>query len=432
MDQGKGAETGERLAGLVRRLTDVAEGEASARAGMRSALAQLLDAPAQSDLGALLAAVTSCCRGIDSAGVLAREGERYAARASLGLSPPGAVPIVPGGLLAEAAAGRHAVVAPPGAAAESPFPEGTRAACALPLLAGDGALIGLALFGSRAAPQLGPDELLVARVAAERAARALETAELAARLGLAQATARRLSGFHDQVLAIVGHDLRNPLGAVVMSAALLQKKGGLSGWQAKTVDRVRSSALRMSRIIDDLLSYTRTRIGGGIPIARRAADLGEVATKVLEELRAAHPQAVVELSLEGDLRGEWDGDRLEQVISNLVSNAIDHGLDGHPVELALRGAGDEVHVEVHNQGEVPREVLEHAFEAFHRGPEQTGRKASGLGLGLYIAREIVRRHGGEIAIRCQGGATRIATRLPRGSAREDGLRPCSTDSQETP
>jgi signal transduction histidine kinase len=217
----------------------------------------------------------------------------------------------------------------------------------------------------------------------------------------------------------VGHDLRNPLGAIVMSAALLQKKGGLAGWQAKTVERVRSSALRMGRIIDDLLSYTRTRIGGGIPISRRAADLGEVTSKILEELRAAHPAAVVEVSADGDLTGEWDGDRLEQVVSNLVSNAIDHGLEGQPIVLALRGLGAEVEVEVVNQGEMPREVLDHAFEAFHRGPEQTGRKASGLGLGLYIAREIVRRHGGEIAICCERGATRIATRLPRRAGGED-------------
>ena len=149
---------------------------------------------------------------------------------------------------------------------------------------------------------------------------------------------------------------------------------------------------------------------------------GDLTRRVVDELGAAHPGSPVEVSVEGDLVGAFDPDRLEQVVSNLVSNAIDHGLEGQPIVLALRGLGAEVEVEVVNQGEMPREVLDHAFEAFHRGPEQTGRKASGLGLGLYIAREIVRRHGGEIAICCERGATRFATRLPRragGESRPD-------------
>jgi len=411
-----------RLESLVRRLTEVAKGEATARAGMRSALGQLLDAPADSDLGALLVVTTSCCPAIDTGGVLAAVGDRFSAEAALGLAvPPGPFEGSPDGLVGQAAAGKRTVTATaPPVLERSLFPEGTRAGCAVPLLGRDGALLGVVLFGSRSTHALGPEEILVARIAAERAARTLETRALTDRLAGAQESAQRMTGFHDQVLAIVGHDLRNPLGAIVMSAALLQRKGGLTGWQAKTVERVRSSTLRMGRIINDLLSYTRTRIGGGIPIARQSTDLGQVTSKILEELRAAHPQAMVELSLEGDLRGEWDSDRLEQVISNLVSNAMDHGLDGQPIALALRGYRDEVEVEVVNQGEMPKEVLDHAFEAFHRGPEQTGRKASGLGLGLYIAREIVRRHGGEIAIRSERCATRIATRLPR-RATQDGL-----------
>ena len=404
-----------RLVSLVRHLSETAENEASARAGLTSALAQLLDAPAGQDLQALLVTVTSSCPALDAGGFLAREGDGFVIKAALGLAAPaGPLKPAPGGLLEEAASGGRAVaVGAPATLDQVPFPEGTRAACALPLRGKDGALLGIAVFSSRTSHVLTPEEIAVARVAAERAARAIETAELASRLARAEEASRRTSGFRDQVLAIVGHDLRNPLGAVLMSAVLLQKKGGLTGWQAKTVDRARSSALRMGRIIDDLLSYTRTRLGDGIPIARRATDLSELTRKILEELRAAHPQATVEISVAGDLCGEWDSDRLEQVISNLVSNAIDHGTEGRPVALALRGGAEEVEVEVANEGEMPREVLEHAFEAFHKGAEQTGRRASGLGLGLYIAREIVRRHGGEIAIRCEGGTTRIATRLPR-------------------
>jgi signal transduction histidine kinase len=409
------ADTGVRLAGLVRRLTEAAENEADARSTLTTAITQLLDTTLEGDLGPLVIAVTSCCPAFDTVGFLACDGESFTVKAALGLSEhPGRLESIRAGLAGEAVSSRRPVViTAPDVLARSPFPAGTRAACAVPLLGREKKVLGVALFGSRSTHELSPEETLLARIAGERAARTMELAGLVDQLARSQETARRTSGFHDQVLAIVGHDLRNPLGAIVMSAALLQKKGGLAGWQAKTVDRVRSSALRMGRIIDDLLSYTRTRIGGGIPIARRPTDLGEVTRKIMEELRTAHPQATVAVSLEGDLRGEWDGDRLEQVVSNLVSNAIDHGLDEQPIALALRGGQEEVEVEVANQGQMPREVLDHAFEAFHKGPEQTGRKASGLGLGLYIAREIVRRHGGEIAICCERGATRIVTRLPR-------------------
>jgi len=413
------ARRGARGATLLRHLAEDAEKEALARARLASALARLLDVPAGGGFAALLEAVIQSCPAIDACGVLARDGADWTLRASLGLAR-GPGPLEPAAAgeapIGEAASARRAVSVTLGDRdASALLPPATHAAIAVPLVSGDpgGDVLGVALFGSRTAGSLGEEELLLVRVAAERAARALEAERLGAALARAREAAARAGGFHDQVLAIVGHDLRNPLGAIVMSAALLQKKGGLEGWQAKTVDRVRSSALRMSRIINDLLSYTRTRLGGGIPISRRPADLGELARKMVDELRAAHPDAIVELSAEGELVGEWDPDRLEQVLSNVVANAIDHGDAGQPVAVALSGDGAAVFVQVRNHGEMPKEALEHAFEAFHRGPELTGKKASGLGLGLYIAREIVRHHGGEIAIRCEDGATRIDLRLPR-------------------
>ncbi len=415
------ADPGARLASLMRRLTEFAEREMAARAGL-SGLGQLLDLPSDGDLQALLSAVTSCCSAVDAGGFLVYEGGDLALRAAVALSAlagPLDRSLASAGPIAEAVSSRKPVVAKAHAgSANGLLPAGTRVACAVPLLGRDGELIGVALFGSRSADELGLEELLAVRVVAERAARAVETSRLSADLVRAQELARRTSGFRDQVLAIVGHDLRNPLGAIVMSAALLQKRGGLAGWQAKTIDRVRSSTLRMGRIIDDLLSYTRTRLGGGIPIVPRPCDLGDLTRKSMDELRVAHPGAKIEVSVEGDLGGEWDGDRLEQVASNLISNAIDHGEDGTPIGVVLGGGPDEVTLEVTNRGEMPREVLDHAFEAFHRGPEQTGRKASGLGLGLYIAREIVRCHGGEIAVHSHDGATRIAMRLPRRMAVE--------------
>jgi signal transduction histidine kinase len=324
------------------------------------------------------------------------------------------------GAIGEAGRARHAVLSKgPGAAMTSPpLAEGTLAAYAVPLNACDGSLLGVAAFGSRSAHDVPADELLAVRVAAARAAHALECMHIQEQLDDAKEAARRTSAFHDQILAIVGHDLRNPLGAVVMSAALLRKRGGLEGWQARTVDRVRASAARMGRIISDLLSYTRTRLGTGIPIARAPTDLGDVTARMVDELRAAHPEAKIHVHVESDVTGDWDADRLEQVVSNVVSNAIDHGEEDAPIHVRLRSDADTARLEVENRGEMPPAVLAHAFEAFQRGPESTGKKASGLGLGLYIAREIVRRHGGDIAVHSGDGATRVVLTLPRSPAAE--------------
>jgi len=368
--------------------------EGSARARLGAAIVRLLDAPAGGEraLAALVEAVTACLPTVDVT-IFCADEDGFSAVARSG------------------AGGQADGCAPSGTA--SPVAESGGAGERIPLLGGGGELLGVAVFSSLGGGALAEEDRLLARVASERAARVLERARLEADLTRAEEAARRTSAFHDQIVAIVGHDLRNPLGAVVMSAALLQKKGGLSGWQAKTVDRVRASSARMGRIIDDLLTYTRTRLGTGIPIAPRPADVRDVTRKVVEELAAAHPGVLVEVSAEGNSVGEWDPDRLEQVVSNLVSNAIDHGEEGYPVQVSLRDEGEVVVVDVVNRGEMPQQVIEHAFEAFQRGPEQTGRKASGLGLGLYIAREIVRRHGGDIAVRSDQGATCIALRLPR-------------------
>jgi signal transduction histidine kinase len=202
-----------------------------------------------------------------------------------------------------------------------------------------------------------------------------------------------------------------------MSAALLQKRGGLEGWQARTVERMRSSAGRMGRIIADLLSYTRTRLGSGIPIHRSGADLRVVVGRVVDELRAANPdrEIRVEASEGEDLAGPWDPDRLEQVASNLVSNAVDHGDPGTPVRVELAGEDLAVSLTVRNAGPgLPPEVMQHLFEPFSRPPDEQSRKASGLGLGLFICREIVRGHGGTISAHASEDEMAVTVRLPRG------------------
>jgi signal transduction histidine kinase len=356
---------------------------------------------------------------VDAAALLVRDAEgRLEVVAEVGLDEdaPGAVD---GGLAAAALDAGEVRVAQ---AAGPPLPRGTRIAGAAPLRAGDTA--GALLVGSRGADRLDGDALLLLRVAAERAALVVDLARARRARDDALETLRRAEAdilgrrkAVDFILGVVGHDLRNPLGAVHMSASLLHTKGGLTGWQARAVERARSSAGRMGRIIADLLSYTRTRLGNGIPIERRTAALDAIVRKVVDELAAVNPGRTITVDVRGDPAGEWDPDRLEQVASNLVSNAIDHGEPTGPVAVEVDGtAANEVTLCVRNDGPgMPQEVIAHLFEPFSRAPDAKSRKASGLGLGLYIAREIVRGHGGQIGA-TSGAETVVTVTLPRRTA----------------
>ena len=252
----------------------------------------------------------------------------------------------------------------------------------------------------------------MARLVVERVARVFEVARLAAVATRAEGTLAGIDRFRDQILAVVGHDLRNPLGAVMMSASLLQKKGELHGWQAKAAGRVRSATLRMGRIIDDLLSFTRSRLGNGIPIARATMDLGERLRRAVDTLHAAYPGVKIQLSLDGDLAGRWDGDRLEQALSIMAGSLIDSGEEQDPIEIAARGEGETVLLSVSTRGALPMEGLRQVFEP--SGPEiEYAGKGSALGLGPYVARKIAAGHGGTIAVRADPGLTSIEMELPR-------------------
>ncbi len=215
-------------------------------------------------------------------------------------------------------------------------------------------------------------------------------------------------------VAVLGHDLRTPLSAISLGAAILLKRSALRPEDAKAVGRIASSADRIARMIGQVLDLTRSRLAGGIPVRPERLDLHELARKVVDELKLAHPDASFRLELEGDCWGEWDPDRLAQVLSNLGGNAVQHGAEA-PVVLTVSGSGgDTVSLAVHNSGPpILPESVETIFDAFRAGTRSPGSSA-GLGLGLYITREIVRAHGGSIAVRSTDGAgTTFTVRLPR-------------------
>ena len=215
--------------------------------------------------------------------------------------------------------------------------------------------------------------------------------------------------------AVLGHDLRNPLSAILNSANLLERISKDDVVRQSAV-RMVSSGRRMSRMIDDMLDLTRARLGGGIPLRRQDTELGQLVQRVIQEHQVAFPAGRFQLRLEGNLTGCWDADRLAQVSSNLIGNALEHGDRGDPIEVSLNGLQpDFVRLAVTNTGVVPAEVLPHLFDPFRGGQRHLGR-SDGLGLGLYIVQQIVLAHHGQVDVRTDGRRTTFLVEIPRRSA----------------
>jgi len=222
----------------------------------------------------------------------------------------------------------------------------------------------------------------------------------------------------DQFLAVLGHDLRNPLGAISMSAGLISRRADHSNTKAASL--ILTSAERMRRMVDDLLDLTRTRLGSGIPIAPEPMDLKSLSQEVVAELEAFHPNCPMDFQADGNLRGSWDRDRLAQVLSNLLGNALQYGARDRPIGVVVRGDGEEVVMEVHNEGRpIPPAMLSNIFEPMVRegGRRESDKRSRSLGLGLHIAREIVLAHGGTVSVKSTGReGTTFCVRLPRHAA----------------
>lgn len=213
---------------------------------------------------------------------------------------------------------------------------------------------------------------------------------------------RAVEASRNVFLGILGHDLRTPLGAILLGADLLRHSKKVEGREAKVALGIFTSVKRASRIVSDLLDLTRCQMGPGIPVKKVEIDLKPLCIRIVEEIRTFHPSADIIFKAEASALGEFDGARMEQVFSNLLSNAVQHGDHEFPIEVSLDSSDGGVLFVVHNRGEpIPENVLPFIFSPMGRFSQQTTLDAghsAGLGLGLYIASEIVAAHSGSIDV----------------------------------
>ncbi len=229
---------------------------------------------------------------------------------------------------------------------------------------------------------------------------------------------KKVAQSKDLVLGILGHDLRGPVQATLLSAELALHMGKMNERQTMLLAKVIESTHRMSELIDKLLDVTRARFGGGLEVVRGTVNMGFVARQVVDEVSVVNPTRKIELDLSGNLVGGFDKARIGQVFSNLLGNAIQYGFQGSPIRVKVDGEDPAiVVVAVHNEGvPIPTEIIGKIFDPLTRGlPYTETFPAEGnLGLGLYITKEVIVAHGGTIEVTSsETDGTVFRARFPR-------------------
>ncbi|HWI81969.1 CHASE domain-containing protein [Ramlibacter sp.] len=261
----------------------------------------------------------------------------------------------------------------------------------------------------QARAERGQRELAESLLASERAARQ-SAEEQHALMG-------RQVQFGEMLVGIVSHDLRNPLNVIMLNAEVLRRHS-LPGPLARSVERIQEGCRMSLALIRDLLDFTQARLGSGIPVTRVAADVTAIVERAVDQLRTMHPDRTLLLHTSGSGEGEWDADRLTQVVVNLVTNALVYGRPDMPVTVAVSGTAQRVAITVHNDGEpIPPELQSAIFEPLRQGGGRQGANARNIGLGLYIVRQVVQAHGGAVGVVSSAdGGTTFRMELPRSDA----------------
>ena len=213
---------------------------------------------------------------------------------------------------------------------------------------------------------------------------------------------RAVEASRNVFLGILGHDLRTPLGAILLGADVLRRSEDAGARASKIAHQIYTSVRRASQIVADLLDLTRCQMGPGIPVKTANIDLSPLCQRVVEEIQAFHPEANVVFEMKAAVSGRFDGARMEQVFSNIISNAVQHGDTARPITVQLGAQEDCAVFSVHNNGEaIAEDVLPFIFNPMGRFSQRSAidhGPTEGLGLGLFIASEIVAAHGGSIDV----------------------------------
>lgn len=262
----------------------------------------------------------------------------------------------------------------------------------------EAAPIGVVLFFGTKPRRFSSADLLFAEELARRASQAMNNARLLLSAKRERARAEEAQSLRERLLDIVGHDLRTPLSAITACASLLERRGLASG-EVGIVKRIESSATRMSRLIGQVLDFARIRQGKSLPLDLQPANLHDICLGVVEELRLGNPDREIGLEVRGNGEAICDADRVAEALSNLVGNAVQHGADG-PVDVSVDAAAtDRVEIAIHNNGSIPADAQASIFEPYHRQPTSgEAQRSRSVGLGLFIAKEIVQAHEGTISL----------------------------------
>lgn len=246
---------------------------------------------------------------------------------------------------------------------------------------------------------------------AELVSRQLETERSLNVARTALLSERDTAELREQFIAVLGHDLRTPLSAILTGAELLARRHD-DPMTRQLVERMRSSALRMSGLVDNVVDFTRGRMGSGLALdLARHADVDRVLEQVIDELRSVYPGRAIASSIGRGLILRCDPQRLAQLLSNLLKNALVHGAEGRPIEVRVDIDDSRFVLEVRNEGpDLSPDVIAQLFKPYWRARSRS--RDDGLGLGLYIVDQIAQGHGGTIGVRSGANGTIFTFSMP--------------------
>lgn len=297
----------------------------------------------------------------------------------------------------------------------TPVLYGLKSYISVPIVLHDGRFFGtLCAIDTKPAHVSRPEVVSTFRMFASLIGMHLDTHERLRRSEARLLDERATAQLREQFIAVLGHDLRNPLASVISGTSLLQREPQTER-ASRILTMMRESADRMAELIENVLDFARGRLGGGLSVKRRLAYVEPLLAQVVDELQAAHPERQIGLHCTASLPVSCDPRRLAQLVSNLVGNAITHGAKTEPVRLACGVSDDTFLLSVTNAGpQIPEEARERLFEPFERAAEGSSR--DGLGLGLYIASTIAAAHGGTLNVHSTPDATTFTFEMPLTSA----------------